>query len=464
MTVPDAISNELCQYVSTYETGRVPATAIHAAARALLDALGVMAAASGMSDDVIPFLALAAEAGSGPCQIIGTDTRTTAVEAAFANGALAHALDYEDAFDPAACHPNASLVPALMAIAQSGAPVARRDLLAALAIGCDVSCRVALCLEKPLEDGGWYPPPIIGGIGAVMGASRLAGLNARQTRDALSLSLCQLICPGEIKHSQTSVIRAIREAFPAQAAIRSVQLAARGVAGFEYPLEGDAGFFRLFADGSFNREALIRDLGETWFIEQLSFKPWPSCRGTHAFIQMGLELHESPDFDWRKIETIHVDIGQIQHMLVHPVDRKQAPETGIDAKFSIPFTLASALVHGQVGLDSFSAAALIDEDVLSMTRRVQVIDRPSWGRDHSTAGGMSVTLTNGRKHTREILLPRGAAQSPMADEDLARKFEDCAGRARNPMTIQETDRFSKALLGHFADSTLDEYLNTTPPN
>ncbi len=147
-----------------------------------------------------------------------------------------------------------------------------------MAIGCDLTCRMALALRRPMEEGGWYPPPILGTMGAAAGAARLLRLDAAQTRSALSLALCQATAPGEIKYSVATTIRAMREAFPARAAVTAALLAQAGVVGFEAPIEGRAGFYRLFAQGDFDEAVLLDGLGATFHGEALSFKRWPACR------------------------------------------------------------------------------------------------------------------------------------------------------------------------------------------
>ena len=359
-----AVSLRLAQFVTRTPDALIPASALHAAARVVLDSTGVMRAASALSPEALPFIAQAVEGGSGPAIVLGTAHRVRAPLAALANGAMAHALDYEDAFDAAPVHPNASLVPAVLALAQAHGPVNGRELLAAIAVGCDVACRIALCLRRRLEDGGWYPPPILAAFGAVAGAARILRLSPRQLLDAWSLLLLQNSCAGEIKYDRDTVIRAVREAFPAQAAVQVSQLAQRGVRGFDAPLEGRAGFFRLFASGCYDIDTLFADLGERWHIEQLSFKPWPSCRGTHAAVECALQLRR--EVQWRDIRQVRIEGCEVHRMLAEPIERKRAPQTAIDAKFSLPFTVATALVTGRVDLDSFTGPALGHLDVLAL--------------------------------------------------------------------------------------------------
>ena len=439
------ISLRLAEFVARTPDALVPASALQAAARVVLDATGVMRAASALSPEALPFIAQAVEGGSGPASVLGTTHRVRAPLAALANGAMAHALDYEDAFDAAPVHPNASLVPAVLALAQAHGPVNGRQLLAAIAVGCDVACRIALCLRQRLEDGGWYPPPILAAFGAVAGAARILRLSPRQLLDAWSMLLLQNSCAGEIKYDRETVIRAVREAFPAQAAVQVSQLALGGVRGFDAPLEGRAGFFRLFASGRYDIDTLFADLGHRWHIEQLSFKPWPSCRGTHAAVECALQLRGAVDF--RDIRQIRIEGCEVHRMLAEPIDRKRVPQTAIDAKFSLPFTVATGLVTGRVDLDSFTAPALAHLDVLALAGLASFDLREDFGVDRAVSGAVQVTLLDGRVLRHEVLEPRGSPARPLAEADLVAKFVDCAGRAQNILAPGPAGALAERILG-----------------
>ncbi|RVU05962.1 MmgE/PrpD family protein [Novosphingobium umbonatum] len=419
------LSDDLSAYVAEALYDDLPPATVTAAKQVLLDGLGVMLGASGMAPEVLPFVKLAA--GDGPCTILGNGLRASAPMAALANGAMAHALDYEDAFDLAPIHPNASLLPALIALAQAEGGVDGRRFLTALAVGCDIGCRLALALRQRMEVGGWYPPPILAGMGAVAGAAHLLGLNAGQVRDAFSLMLCQNVMPGEIKHSQGTVIRAVREAFPAQAAVLSALLVRGGVAGFEQPIEGRHGFYALYAGGAFDESVLREGLGRRFWIEALTFKRWPSCRGTHGAVEMALAMGVKA----QDIAQVEVGVDAIQTMLCDPLPRKRAPQTAIDAKFSIPFTLALALVRGRVGLDDFDAASLADPAVLDMAGRITpVLDKAAaW---QGAGGWLRVTLRDGQVLEAAQADALGCPARPLGAQALRAKFADCAARAALP--------------------------------
>lgn len=418
-----------------YET--LSPAARHAAKRVLLDATGVILGASGIAREHGSFVSLARAMGPGPCAVLGTNVSASPAMAALANGAMAHALDYEDAFDLAPGHPNASLVPALLALSQWESGIDGRRFLSALAAGCELACRMGLALERKMEAGGWYPPPILAGYGAALGAAHLLRLTPGQMADALSLTLCQVTMPGEIKHSARTVIRAVREAFPAQAAVQSVLLAQQGLAGFEEPLEGAGGFYALYAGGQFDPEVVLAPLGGSMWIEQVTFKPWPSCRGTHPFIQMALKLRERHGFGPADVAAVRVGVGPMQRMLVEPAERKRAPSVAIDAKFSVPFCVASVLAGRAIDLDAFSERRLRDPAVLALAGQVQ-FEQPVGSEDwRGDAGTLTVELSDGRKLEASLAQARGAPADPLADHELVDKFVDCATRAVQPMTTNQ---------------------------
>lgn len=440
------LSDAVCRTVAEYQADALPAAAGKAAKLALMDAIGVMLAASGLSPEVRPFVTLAKAGGTGPCSVFGTGIAATAPMAALANGAMAHALDFEDAFDRAPGHPNASLVPALIALAQDGPPVPGPKFLAALALGGDLSCRLGLALRQEMELGGWYPPPILAGLGAALGAARLLGLDAVATRDAMSLMMCQSVMPGEIKHSHGTVIRAVREGFPAQGAVVSALLAREGVAGFEEPLEGRSGFYALYAGGKFAPEDLLGGLGDQFHITDLTFKPWPSCRGTHAYIEMALDLSKRHGFGPHDVVSIEAGIDPVQRMLAEPLARKQAPATVIDAKFSIPFCIALALAKGRVDLESFGSASLRDAAVLGLSGKVAPTPDSNPGWQRGTGGRLAITLVDGRRLEASCSTALGSPEKPLQSAQLVEKFVDCAGRAARPLAEERARLLADRIL------------------
>jgi 2-methylcitrate dehydratase PrpD len=412
--------------------GALPGATVHATRRALLDGLGVMLAATRLAPEAGPFHDRAvADGGTPESRLLASGARVPASAAAFANGALAHALDFGDTYDAGPAHPNAALIPALLALADANPGIDGGQLLTAMAAGSDLACRMSRAPARPYEEGGWYPPPLFGAVAAAAGCAKLIGLDGDGIVQAMGLAMCQASFPGEIKHDGRTQLRAVREAFAARAAVSAALLARDGVRGFEAPLEGKAGFFALYGGGGFDRAMLLDRLGERFLGDDVSFKPWPSCRGTHAYIEAALALRET--IGGREIASIEAEIGPVQEMLMAPLAAKAAPASAIDAKFSIPFTTAHALVHGVVDLDSFGPEARADHDVLAMAAKVIARSNPAWGRTEAASGGLVIILTNGERLERQVPQAAGHPSRPLADAALVAKFLLCAERATLPV-------------------------------
>ena len=438
------LTRALARHLACVRYQDLPAGAVRAAKRSLLDAIGVSLAASGLEPACAPFAALAAEQ-SGPCTLLGFGQRSSPALAAFANGALAHALDFEDAYDGAPVHPNATPVPVALALAESDATVSGEELVCALASGCDLQCRLALALCENPDDRGFYPPPIFGAFGAAATAAKLLRLDEAQCVAALALTLLQATCSAQWKRDPQATVRAVRDAFPAQAGLTAALLAARGVTGFEAAIEGEHGLYGLYAGGAYEPEVVLDGLGTRFLGERVSYKPWPSCRGTHSYIEAGLRLRAQHALGVDAIAGIEAFGAPLNRMLMEPEAQKRAPGTAIDAKFSLPFCLGLALTRGAVTLDDF-AQRLDDPQVLAVAARVSYRVLAGTTMREATQGELLLQLRDGSTLGERVQHPLGHPDNPLADEVLLVKFVDCAGRAAVPIAPERAQRAAAELL------------------
>lgn len=440
------ISAILAAHIARTKYENLPQQATLITKLCILDALGVSIAASQLGEGCRPFIDVAIEQkGPTACTILGYGQRVGVEAAAFANGALAHALDFGDEHDAVLLHPNAQSIPAALAISEAHGPVDGREFIAAIALGADVVCRLAAALRVSISDFGWYPPPIFAAFGATAAAARLLRLTERQITDAMSLTLCQAVCSGEIRHNPHSVIRAVRDAFGARAGVTSALLARKDVAGFETPFEGRAGFFAMYARGEYDPAKLLQGIGETYGIESISFKPWPACRGTHAAIEAALDLRRTEHFDLDDVRAIEVCGGRMMLMLSEPIESKRAPTTVIDAKFSVPFTVGTALVRGRVGLEDFSSVALRDSSVLQLSKLVGFRCDTSLPV-HSLASTVRISMRDGSTLERSVEMPKGSPQNPMSQDLLVSKFVDCSRWSLHPLRPGLAERITEVVL------------------
>ena len=438
------ITRQLAQHIARVSHADLPQPALLAAKRSLLDAIGVSLGASGLEPACAPFVALAQES-NGPCSLLGFPQRVSPPMAAFANGALAHALDYEDAYDGTPAHPNAACVPVALALAERDRTIDGRALVVALATGCDLVCRLALALEQNPDSYGFYTPPILGAFGAAATAAKLLALDEDRIVATLGLTLTQAMCSSQFKRDPESALRAVRDAFSAQAGLTAALLAARGARAFEAAIEGEFGLYGLFARGAYAPQRLLEGLGRDYFGALVSFKPWPSCRGTHPFIEAALRM-QSQGIAPEDVVCCSAYGASLNRMLAEPVAQKQSPTTAIDAKFSIPFCVALAITRGAVTLDDFSPAALVDARVLALARRVSFVAEPGAGMRDATRGRLELCMRDGTSHSLLIEQPLGHPSRPLDDARLIAKFVDCAGRAASPLSAEHALAAAEAIL------------------
>ncbi|HEY4773726.1 MAG TPA: MmgE/PrpD family protein [Xanthobacteraceae bacterium] len=437
--IADGLTASIARHVRATRWSDLNADVVGVTRRSLVDATGVMLAASGLGEACEAFAELARAGGDrGPSTVLGWGFATSPIMAAFANGAMAHALDFEDTHDATLVHPHAAVVPAALAVAEWRGGVSGRDFLTAIAIGADVTCRLALGLTESAENRGFYFLPMLGAYGAAAAAAKLLGLDEDMIEQALALASCQAVFSDALKTSESSHLRAIRDGFGAKAGVTAALLASKGVKGFARPLEGPGGVYANYAGGRYDAQRMLDGLGEVFEGARVSFKPWPSCRGTHAFIEAALQIARAPSFAADRIVAIRATVSPFFQALCNPPEQKRRPRTAIDAKFSVPFTTAVALAQGGVRLEHFSPEGRADPCVLRLADRVACGLEPAWKQAESTRGALTIELADGRQWRQEVVEPRGHPSNPMSADELKRKFLDCAAHARIPAPPQET--------------------------
>jgi 2-methylcitrate dehydratase PrpD len=443
-----AISQEIAAHFAALRFDTLPPATVHATRRALLDALGVMLGASGLSEDALPYRTHAMTA-AGPARLLGFAARSTPSLAALANGALAHALDFGDTFDAGPSHPNAALVPALLALADADPAICFGEVLTAMAAGSDFACRLSLAPARAYEEGGWYPPPLVNLIAGATACAKLIGLDADGIRDAMGLALVQGAFPSEIKYDPTSPMRGVREGLVARAAVEAALLAQAGARAFAEPLEGKAGFFAVYGGGP-PGDALLDGLGERFLGDQVSFKPWPACRGTHPYIEAALALRDGLDLN--AVERVEAETGPIQEMLIRPQRTKAAPTRAIEAKFSIPYCVAAALIDGEVTLASFLPERIGDPATRALAGKVVEVSNPDWTRAHAASGSLTFILRDGTRREHRVMQAAGHPDRPIADSALITKFVDCMAYAASPLAPASATAKATEILAFPPDS------------
>ncbi|TXS90262.1 MmgE/PrpD family protein [Parahaliea maris] len=443
-------SRRVAEFIALCTFEQLPDAAVRMARYSILDALGVSMAAAGLEPACAPFIRFAQDDGAaGTAVILGTGLRAHPLTVALVNGSLAHALDYEDTHGASFTHPNAAAVAAAFSLASARGGVTGKRFITAVALGCDITCRLSLAqgnVGAPPDQ--YYPPAIVGTFGATVAASYLLGLDARQVLDALSLALCANSASAAIVFNPHSDIRAIRDGQCAQVGLQSALLAQQGVRGFDAPFEGKGGFFDMYSRGHYLPGVMVDGLGSRFAGEDVGYKAWPACRATHIYIQAILEGMQRDPVAISEIEKVTVFIRELDLIVSEPAAGKRRPRAAIDAKFSIYFVVATALLTREVTLKSFTAEALVRKDLLNLADKVKYQRNDSQARPGSEGGGtlLTITLRDGSQRHWGIDTLYGSPANPLSEEVLKQKFVDCGLMAQRDISADTLQAIAEQVL------------------
>lgn len=436
-----SLTNTLIEFCSKLTYDQIPPEVTEVQKTALIDALSVMVAATRLEPACRKFTSYAKRySGPGRSTLLGAEAKVSAPMAALANGALSHAMDFEDSHDTAFVHSNAVSVPALLAVAEEIGGVTGKDLITAMVIASEMTCRLSGAQKEDLLQYGWYMPPIHGAMGTVLAISRLLHFDSDQTLDALAILMNSYTCSGESVNSKRSVVRLVRDGFAAYAAVSACLMAREGIeARFETPLEGDKGYYAAYARGEYSENKVVDDLGRIWESGKISFKPWPCCRATHVTIGLLREMLKKPEIRPEEIVEVHLKVSEILRMVLEKREIKYHPQSVMNAKMSLPFAVGLVLTDGDVTLASFRPERLNDKRVIHGGELVTYEIDENLTRDHAQKVEMTIRLRDGSRHTSSAEHALGSRETPMTRTDSYAKYEDCMGYSQKEKVSRNVD-------------------------
>jgi 2-methylcitrate dehydratase PrpD len=419
------LTESIAQFVS--EGTAVPEEAARIVRTGFIDTIATMIAGrnEAVAGIVRRFVAVRRSAAR-ESRVLFTDERAAAADAALINATAAHALDYDDV--ALGGHPSTVLVPAVLAegehLGASGA-----DALRAYLVGYEVWAELLAREPDAYHLKGWHPTAVMGTVGAAAAVAHLHRLSPADCRNALGLAAS--MASGLVANFGT-MTKPLHAGRAAACAIEAVRFAALGLTAAPDAFEHHAGFLAaLSPKGRAERERPASGLGRQLRIldSGLSIKKYPMCYGAHRVIDGVLDLAAA--YDLKAEDVVHVDatVGVAQASML----RNHAPVTGLEAKFSLEFAVASALVRRRVGLaelnDKFVAEAPVREAMGKLS--IATVDtscpiEPVF----ALTDRVVIELRDGRKlDSGEIRFARGNTKLPLEDEELKAKFLDCAAGA-----------------------------------
>lgn len=396
--------------------------------RAVVDtcAVGIAGRAEPASELALRY-ARSAAAGAGPfaARCWARDETLPLELAALYNGVAAHVLDYDDVTSPLRGHPSVAMLPALMALGESiDAP--GRSLAGAYVVGFDVICRLARAMGLRHYARGWHSTATIGGIGCAVACARLLGLDAVQTANAIGLAVAQA---GGSRANFGTHAKSFQAGHANALGLRAALLAKEGFDAAPDILEAEFGYVALYGHGE-SLASEMAGLGQgpsELEREGIEVKKYPMCYATHRTLDGVLDLRAEFGLALAQVKTVHVttSAGALTP-LIH-----QRPRTGLEGKFSMQYAVAGALADGQVGLASFTDAAVLRPEVQAFFPAVTTAEAP--GQLLPRWAAIDIELHDGRRLSRRIDTLRGSAQQPMCAQGLRAKLHDCVAFGAVPV-------------------------------
>lgn len=430
-------SYSLANNVIKLDYSDIPAEAIEIAKKDILDTLGV--AIAGCSEPGGKELMTLVEewGGKEESTVIGFGKKMPAPLAALVNGTTAHALDYDDVILSTG-HVGVIVIPSAFAVAERKGKVNGKDLITAVILGIDVMCRLGEA-SKPLALGpGWLYTPLYGVFGATAAAGKLLELDEEQMVNAFGIAYSQA-AGNRQPIVDGALSKRMQAGLAARAGVFSALAASKGITGAKNCFEGKFGLFKVYHRGEYSRETLLRDLGKYFPIVNLGFKRFPACTATETALGATLELVEEHNISPDDVEQIYVHVGEYSRNVCEPLEVKQNPRGTVDAQFSIPWAVATALSKRTFKIEDTSSEAINDPIILNLARKViPVVDVEV--KDIIFPSIVEIKMKDSDTvYTMRQDIHIGHPERPLSWEELINKFKDCAMHGTKRLTDQKIE-------------------------
>lgn len=441
------ISKILAEFIVDTNYEDIPSYVVENQKKSIMDAIGITYGASTLGDGCQKMVKIAEElaaGGKGEATVIGFDKKLPVSWAAFANASMAHSLDFGDTHQKSTIHSNSSSFPAALALAEKLGNVSGEKFLTALILGSETAIRIAMAADINTVEYGFYIPTIYSSYAATAAVAKLMDLNADQVVSAFSFNLCQTMCSSELTNNKLTAVRSVREAFAARNAIVSCYMAKEGLIGFEAPLEGPLGFYHAFLRDQYTVERATEDLGKKWEAAELTYKVWPCCFGNHSPLTATLQLMAKHELCAEDIQHVQVFVGAQNRILCEPLEQRRNPDNAIFGKFSIPFNVATAIVKGNVTINSYGKECLYDPEIRAVTAKIDYTYMEDWQRGKETWAKLLMDTSKGQFEAF-VTSPLGTPENPMSDEAFEAKFDSCASNVASPRSAERLKKIKAAI-------------------
>jgi 2-methylcitrate dehydratase PrpD len=430
MSANETVAQTLAGSLATIVFDGLSETAKRVATASIIDTIGAMFL--GASGPVVAALqtALADDLVAGPAFVFGRASRAGVLDAALLNGTSAHAEDYDDMACSMGGRPSAPLVPVILALGEAlGA--SGTQVVEAYVVGFEAECRIGRVVNPHHYEGGWHPTSTLGVFGAAAAAARLLGLD--RDRTSMALALAASMASG-LKANFGTMAKPLQVGQCARSGLMAAKLANIGFTANLAVLEHPRGFFASY-DGldNIHLERLLDHRHGRLEIEQdaVGLKSFPCCGSTHPAARAMLALR-ARGLHPEDVDSILMTVNRRRL----PHTNNPSPKTPLEARFSIQYVAARALLDGAPRLHHFEGRAHLDPDVRALMRKMSVVAYPAHagdeGQDECNEFEADVTVLTHSGDQLEANAPHAlgrGGEDPMTNDELWTKFSDCASRS-----------------------------------
>ena len=415
-------ARRLAEFAANLTFEDIPQHVLDRAKLLILDALGCGLASNAYGFAEVAVAGVAALGGAGPCSVIGRSVRLPVRDAALANGMLIHGLDFDDTHLASIIHATAACLPCALTFGESRG-VDGRTLLVAYAAGMETAIRVGAAAKGGFHHTGFHATGLVAHFSSAVVAARLLGLPAEDIVAAQGIA-ASTASGVQVFLEEGAWTKRMHPGWAAVAGITAALLAQSGFKAPSRPYEGRFGFFDTHIQhpaAPIDLASELNTLGEVWELAETAIKPYPVCHFIHGCADAAIELHS---------QIRPADIASVEALLprdtmpivAEPAAAKTRPNNEYEAKFSAQFVVATCLLKGAFGLADLMPAALADQTVLDLTRRVTCAIDPNSAFPTYFSGGVRIVLKDGRTLFRHTRVNSGAGERALDEAGVSKKF------------------------------------------
>ncbi|HEV7819912.1 MAG TPA: MmgE/PrpD family protein [Burkholderiales bacterium] len=413
------LTQQLADYAVREQKSKLDANVIHHAKRAVIDWYAALLPGSLVAPATVLEQALAEDLDRGNARL-ASGRRATLRTAALINGAASHSVEFDDIYRDAGYHPGSPVISAALAAAQSTG-ASGETFLRGVIVGYETSTRIGEAV-MPSHYKYWHTTGTVGAFGAAAAVATVLGCNRDQIANALG-TVGSFASGLQQAFRSQCMTKPLHGGHAADVGAMAAMGAAKGLTGALDMLEGEVGFGAAM---SVNPEwtKAIKDLGVDYHITRVTFKNHGCCGHTFAPIDGVLHLQKTHGFTFRDVKRIKI----ATYKAGTDITDNANPEGEYQAKFSLQYVTAHALVHGSVRLVAFAPERLLDPDVRAVLAKVEVVADPvlSKGYPGQRAAQIEVELNDGTLHQHFQPFRKGDPEMPLTDDEVNDKFLELA--------------------------------------